>query len=136
MIFHKLTSKSGSRQGIEAQQGTEILRNLELFSTYLSTIRVESDPNNLVEVVWRGLTDRFVMGCLRFRSLIDICFYTPVVMFTHNKQAKVTIMFKMMEVIRDWISSLSSIDDFPPLQQLSMNILEKLGTQLPELKPM
>ena len=132
MVFHKLTSKTGSRQGIEAQQGTEILRNYKLFSSYLSNNRMESDPNNLVEVVWRGLTDRFVMGCLRFRSFMDICFYTPIVMFTHNKKAKVPIMFPMMEVIRDWISSLSTIDEFPPLQQLSMKIVEKL----PELKRM
>ena len=44
---------------------------------YLDETRIEAVPNKLVEGVWDGLRDRYVLGALRARSFVDVAFTTP-----------------------------------------------------------
>ena len=39
---------------------------------YLDETRIEAVPNKLVEGVWDGLRDRYVLGALRARSFVDV----------------------------------------------------------------
>jgi hypothetical protein len=80
----RLLSVKGSRQNLTVQQATRVLRNLPAYLQYLHETRIESVPNKLVEGVWDGLRDRYVLGALRARSFIDVAFTTPLIFFTHS----------------------------------------------------
>ena len=61
-----------------------MLRNAPAYLAYLHETRIESDVNLLVEGVWDGLRDRYVLGALRARSFVDVSFTTPLIFFTHS----------------------------------------------------
>ena len=66
------------------QQATRVLRNVPAYLQYMHETRIESNPNKLVEGVWGGLRDRYVLGALRARSFVDVAFTTPLIFFTHS----------------------------------------------------
>ena len=80
----RLLSCKGSRQHYSVQQATRIVRNVSAYLAYLHDTRVESDANLLVDGVWDGLRDRYVLGALRARSFVDVAFTTPLIFFTHS----------------------------------------------------
>ena len=47
--------------------------------------RIDSNPNKLVEGVWCGLPNRYVLRALRVRSVVDVGFTTPLIFFTHSE---------------------------------------------------
>ena len=61
-----------------------MLRNVPAYLQYLHETRIESVPNKLVEGVWDGLRDRYVLGALRARSFVDVAFTTPLIFFTYS----------------------------------------------------
>ena len=63
-----------------------MLRYEPTFLKYLSETRVELDPNQLVDGVWDGLRDRYVLGAFRARSFVDAAFTSPLIFFTHSDQ--------------------------------------------------
>ena len=73
------------RQNLTVQQATRVLRNVPLYLQYIHDTRIESNPNKLVEGVWCGLPDRYVLGALRARSVVDVGFTTPLIFFTHSE---------------------------------------------------
>jgi len=75
----------GTRQYLNVQQPTLVLRNEEAYLKYLSETRIESETNELVNGVWDGLHDRFTVGALRARSFVDVGFTTPLIFFTHSE---------------------------------------------------
>ena len=81
----RLLSVKGSRQNLTVQQATRVLRNVPLYLQYMHKTRIDSNPNKLVEVVWCGLRDRYVLGALRARSFVDVGFTTPLIFFTHSE---------------------------------------------------
>jgi len=80
----RLLSVKGSRQNLTVQQATRVLRNLPVYLQYLHETRIESVPNKLVEGVWDGLRDHYVLAALRARSVVDVAFTTPLIFFTHS----------------------------------------------------
>jgi hypothetical protein len=80
-----LPSVKGSRQSINVQLPTALLRNCPAYLAYMDTVRVDSDPNLLITSLSLGLKDRFVQGALRARSFIDVVFTTPMTFFTHSR---------------------------------------------------
>ncbi len=81
-----LLSFKGSRQNYTVQQPTRVLRNVSGFLQYFGETRVESDPNQLVDGVWDGLRDRYVLGAFHARSFVDAGFTSPLIFFTHSDQ--------------------------------------------------
>ena len=79
-----LLSVQGSRQNLTVQQATRVLCNVPAYLQYMHETRIESSPNKLVEGVWDGLRDRYVLGALRARSFVDVAFTTPLIFFTHS----------------------------------------------------
>ena len=151
----RLLSCKGSRQNYSVQQATRIVRNESAYLAYLHETRVESDANLLVEGVWDGLRDRYVLGALRARSFVDVAFTSPLIFFTHSDlvtidllsftTVRAVIMFmqvnrhmigQVMEGAKSWIEEIGRLDNIgfkkaPPLQFLAEAILAKL----PELRP-
>lgn len=84
----RLLSVKGSRQNLTVQQATRVLRNVPAYLQYLHETRIESVPNKLVEGVWDGLRDRYVLGALRARSFVDVAFTTPLIFFTHSDHVR------------------------------------------------
>ena len=84
LVTSSLLSCKGSRQNYSVQQATHVLRNAPAYLAYLHETRIESDVNLLVEGVWDGLRDRYVLGALRARSFVDVSFTTPLIFFTHS----------------------------------------------------
>ena len=81
----RLLSVKGSRQNLTVQQATRVLRNLPVYLQCLhETAFIESVPNKLVEGVWDGLRDHYVLAALRARSVVDVAFTTPLIFFTHS----------------------------------------------------
>ena len=80
----RLLSVKGSRQNLTVQQATRVLSNLPAYLQYLHETRIESVPNRLVESVWDGLRDHYVLAALRARSVVDVAFTTPLIFFTHS----------------------------------------------------
>jgi len=87
----QLLSCKGSRQNYSVQQATRVLRNTSAYVQYLHETRIESDVNLLVEGVWEGLRDRFVLGALRARSFVDVAFTSPLIFFTHSELVTLTL---------------------------------------------
>ena len=153
----RLLSCKGSRQNYSVQQATRIVRNVSAYLAYLHETRVESDANLLVEGVWDGLRDRYVLGALRARSFVDVAFTSPLIFFTHSDlvtidphllsfaTVRAVIMLmqvnrhmigQVMEGAKSWIEEIGRLDNIgfkkpPPLQFLAEAILAKL----PELRP-
>jgi len=88
LVVKRLLSCKGSRQHYTVQQPTRVLRNTSTYLQYLHETRVDSDVNQLVDGVWNGLRDRFVLGALRARSFVDAAFATPLIFFTHSDSVK------------------------------------------------
>ena len=63
-----------------------MLRYEPTYLKYLSETRVELDPNQLVDGVWDGLRDRYVLGAFRARSFVDAALTSPLIFFTHSDQ--------------------------------------------------
>ena len=63
-----------------------MLRYEPTYLKYLSETRVELDPNQLVDGVWDGLRDRYVLGAFRARSFVDAALTSPLILFTHSDQ--------------------------------------------------
>ena len=81
----RLPATKGSRQSINVQLPTAILRNLPTYLQYIDAARAyESDMKNLLVAVLDGLRDKHVAAALRARSFGDVTFTTPVVFFTHH----------------------------------------------------
>ena len=78
------------------QQATRVLRNVDAYLVYLHETRVESEPNLLVEGVWDGLRDRYVLGALRARSFVDAAFTTPLIFFTHSELVRSNSMHSIL----------------------------------------
>jgi len=88
LVAMRLLSCKGSRQHYTVQQPTRVLRNTSAYLQYLHETRVDSDSNQLVDGVWNGLRDRFVLGALRARSFVDAAFATPLIFFTHSDSVR------------------------------------------------
>ena len=93
LVAMRLLSCKGSRQHYTVQQPTRVLRNTSAYLQYLHETRVDSDVNQLVDGVWNGLRDRFVLGALRARSFVDAAFATPLIFFTHSDSVKTLSLF-------------------------------------------
>ena len=74
----KLPATKGSRQSINVQLPTAILKNLPTYMAYVDSIRADdSELNKLITTVWDGLRDRHVVAALRARSLMKLCSPPP-----------------------------------------------------------
>jgi hypothetical protein len=148
----RLRSVKGSRQNLSVQQATRILLNLLAYLQYLHETRVESATNELVDGVWNGLRDHFVLGALRARSFVDVTFTTPIIFFTHCDVVSVSLapdykthittcadlsqitrpmLGRIMKGGRTLIYELSTLDALgrkapPDLQFMAKNILARL----------
>jgi hypothetical protein len=80
-----LLSNKGSRQNYSVQQPTRVLANASGYTQYFHETRIDSDPNKLVDAVWDGLRDRFLLGAFRARSFVDAAFASPLIFFTHSE---------------------------------------------------
>lgn len=70
-VYTKLPPVRGSRQSINVELPAAIVFNTESYLHYLSGLRVDSEPNKLVTEAVDGLSDRFVQGALRARTLVN-----------------------------------------------------------------
>lgn len=155
--FSRLLSVKGSRQNLSVQQATRVLRNVKPYLEYLHENRVESDINELVDGVWNGLRDRYVLGGLRARSFVDAAFTTPLIFFTHSdvvspnlatsksslftnslhvfpSQIARDMLGRVMDGARAWIAEVSTLDAIgfkkpPDLQFMAKAILAKLADE-------
>ena len=93
LVAMRLLSCKGSRQHYTVQQPTRVLRNTSAYLQNLHETRVDSDVNQLVDGVWNGLRDRFVLRALRARSFVDAAFATPLIFFTHSDSVKALSFF-------------------------------------------
>ena len=110
----KLPATKGSRQSINVQLPTAILKNLPTYMAYVDSIRADgSELNKLITTVWDGLRDRHVVAALRARSLVGVVFTTPMVFFTHHRLVTRpmvrTIMNAAQAFIEEELAELSEI---------------------------
>jgi len=84
LALRRLPAVQGSRQCINVQLATAILANKPTYLKYLNEVRVESDPNKMLMVVWDGLRDKYVVAALRARSFVDVLYSKPMTFFTHS----------------------------------------------------
>jgi len=109
-----LPSVKGSRQSINVQLPTALLRNCSAYLEYMDAVRVDSDPNLLITSLSIGLKDRFVQSALRARSFIDVAFTTPMTFFTHVKSVKRTQIRGVMDCAAVFIEQIASIGFWTP----------------------
>ena len=108
--LYKLPSMRASRQSINVQLATAILRNASTYLKYMDAVRVEADPNKLLMKEWQGMSDRFVMAAFRSRSVVDCCFTSPMTLFTHNKAVTRPMIRSIMDCAENWLDTLDKLD--------------------------
>ena len=119
----RLPATKGSRQSINVQLPTAILKNLPTYLAYIDAVRAdESEMNKLLVTVWDGLRDRHVVSALRARSFVDVVFTTPMIFFTHHhlvtRPMVRTIMDAAQAFIEEELQFLSEIGMKPaPAQE-------------------
>ena len=81
-----LPVSSGSRQSVNVQLPTAILRNLQAYSEYVHSVRAEdSQPaedsplNQLMTPAWDGLRDKGLVVAPRARSFACCALTTPMI---------------------------------------------------------
>jgi hypothetical protein len=101
----------------------------------MDEVRVESDPNKLVDAEWDGLRDRYVTAAFSSRSVIDVCFTSPMIFFTHSSAVKRPQLHTIMGCAENWLDTLDTLDSIgrvaPPALQ---GIAQAVITEYPELK--
>ena len=107
----RLPATKGSRQSINVQLPTAILRNLPTYLQYIDAVRAdESDMNKLLVTVWDGLRDKHVVAALRARSFVDVTFTTPMIFFTHHRLVRRPMIRIIMDAAEAFI-----VDELAPL---------------------
>ena len=114
-----LPSVKGSRQSINVQLPTALLRNCPAYLEYMDQVRVDSDPNLLITSLSFGLKDRYVQGALRARSFIDVAFTTPMTFFTHSTAVNRPQIRQIMDCAALFIEEISK---FSPIGRSALPI--------------
>jgi hypothetical protein len=100
----KLPANMGSRQSINVQLPTAILKNLPAYLAYVDGIRAEvSELSKFITTVWHGLRDRHVLSALRARSFVDVVFTTPIVFFRHHRLVTRPVVRTIMDSAQAFI---------------------------------
>jgi len=125
-----LPSVKGSRQSINVQLPTALLRNCPAYLLYMDKVRVDSDPNLLITSLSFGLKDRFVQGALRARSFIDVVFTTPMTFFTHSKAVNRPQIRGIMDCAALFIERLAKLSPIglnkPPMIPICIDFIANL----------
>ena len=125
-----LPSVKGSRQSINVQLPTALLRNCLAYLLYMDKVRVDSDPNLLITSLSFGLKDRFVQGALRARSFVDVVFTTPMTFFTHSKSVTRPQIRGIMDCAALFIERIAKLSpiglDTPPMIPICIDFIAKL----------
>jgi hypothetical protein len=88
----------GSRQSINVQLPTAILKNWTAYLAYVGDIRAEdSELNKLMTTVWNELRDWHVLSTLRARSFAGVVFTTPIVFFRHHRLVTLPVVRLIMD---------------------------------------
>jgi hypothetical protein len=126
-----LPSVKSSRQIITTELAAAIMCNIPDYAEYAHDHRVEADPNQLVNVVWNGLRDRYAKAGLNSRGLRFVLINAPA-RFVIKSLVDRCQLHKVMGIIRSTIVQLGEIrercflgdrDWRPPLDMLKTNIL-------------
>ena len=114
--IEKLPPIKGSRQSVNVEIPAAILHNLPSYLKYMSEISADSDPNNLVDIAFSGLKDKYVVAAMRARTFIGATFLLPMRLFTHHNDVARPHIHSIMECAEKWIKEdLAAIGDTPPL---------------------
>jgi len=131
----RLPAVRGSRQSVHVQLATAILANAKVYLKYDDMVRIDSDPNKLMCAQWDGLRNRFIVGALRARSLIDVAFCQPMTFFTRHTAVTRPMIRTIMDCAEAWLLDLETLSDdaseLPPLQ----GIAERILAQFPAMQP-
>jgi hypothetical protein len=98
----------------------------DVYLGYMDDARVEGDPSKLVTKEWDGLRDRYVTAALCARSVVDVCFTSPMTFFTHSSSVKRPQLRTIMDCAENWLDTLDSLDVIgmakpPALQGIASN---------------
>jgi hypothetical protein len=111
LVVVHLPSIKGSRQSINVQLPTAILHNLESYTRYIHTVRVQDNPlNKLVTTAWDELRDVHVVTALRARSFIDSASTRPLINFTHSNSVTRPMIGGAMACARTFLEQMAAID--------------------------
>ena len=127
--LRRLPAVQGSRQCINVQLATAILANKATYLKYLNEVRVESDPNKLVGVVWDGVRDRFVVAALRARSFVDVTYAKTMTFFTHSNTMNRLMLRTVVDCGGKYIDELGHVageSEPPALGSLGDQIMTSL----------
>jgi hypothetical protein len=102
-MLYNLTTK-GSRQSINVQLPTAILKNVPAYLAYVDDIRAaDSELNKLNTAAWGRLRDRHVTSALRVWSFVDVVFTTPMVFFTLHRLVTRPVVRNVMDAAQAFI---------------------------------
>jgi hypothetical protein len=126
-----LPSVKGSRQSINVELPAAIVHNIPAYIKYLGILRADPEPNKLVDIVFDGLRNKYVVAALRARTFIHATFLSPMRLFTHHKDVGRRQIYKVLSCADEWIQNLGTtcIDGTsvpPPLLSLPETVITKL----------
>ena len=127
--LRRLPSVQGSRQNINVQLATAILANMGTYLAYADAVRVDSEPNKLVETVWNGLRDRYTLAALRARSFIDVTYTAPMIFFTHSSKVTRPMLRTIVDCGEQYIMKLAALQNdsgLPHVSSLALAIVAAL----------
>jgi hypothetical protein len=136
-----LPAVRGSRQSVNVKLATAVLANLDVYLDYDDEVRVDSAPNQLLSNQWDGLRNRFVVAALRSRSLIDVCFTSPMTFFTHHVTVTRPMIRTIMDCAESWLKTLEGLSHVGFVEGGAGHPVELQGVArrilaiYPELKP-
>mmetsp|Transcript_87093 Transcript_87093/g.168705 ORF Transcript_87093/g.168705 Transcript_87093/m.168705 type:complete len:418 (+) Transcript_87093:334-1587(+) len=130
-VLVTLPAVKGSRQSITVELADAILRNIPVYLAYLGEIRADQNHNKLLRDVYAGVRDVFMIAAVAGRTTVNVTFTQPVTLFTKSNAIGRRDVYSIAGCQERWMVALQkppprgSSGEAPPLQQLSLAIIEK-----------
>jgi len=109
---------------------------MAVYLKYDDQVRIDSDPNKLICNQWDGLRNRYVVGSLKARSLIDVAFCQPLTFFTHHVTVTRPMIRSIMDCGEAWLLELEQLGRTGSKRPPALDaIAQRVLAQFPELRP-